>query len=193
MIVFFTSSKSAKGSKRKIFDQIIYDIESWGHKVITLERMKYSALLDMEKAKRREHRISIHNQFIRKAIELSDASVFEASRYSFKLGQEVQISLDKKVPVLLLSDAVDYSQKVQDPYFYSEIYKDSNEIRVHLKNYFQTVKSKHLNKRVNVFLHNKHINYLDWYVRNHDGTNRSEVIRDALEKMMDEDKLYNKK
>ena len=43
-----------------------------------------------------------------------------------------------------------------------------------------------------MFLHNKHVNYLDWYVKNHDGVSRSEVIRDTLEKIMEEDEDYSK-
>ena len=140
MVIFYTNSKSTGDAKKKTSGEIISNIESFGHKVISLEFMEYSELLDMEKARNNEHRISIHNQFIRKAIELSDAAVIEASVYSFKLGQEVQIALDKKVPVLLLSKKIDYSEKVQDPCFYSQTYTASSEINTLLSIFFSDCK-----------------------------------------------------
>jgi len=193
MIIFFTNSKSIKAEKQNVFDFMVKSIQQQGHTVISLEKQKYEELLNIEKAMKKEKKISIHNQYIRKAIELSDAAIIEASRYSFKLGQEVQIALDKKVPVLLLSDKIDYSEKVQDPYFYSAIYANENDISKEINQFIKKVKSRHLNKRINVFLHNKHINYLDWYVKSNDGTNRSELIRDALEKVILQDHEYNKR
>lgn len=190
MIVFYTNSVSTKAKKQGTYDEIVRAIKRLGHKIISLEEMEYGDLLDLDKAKKKESKISIHNQFIRKAIELSDAAIFEASRYSFKLGQEAQMALDKKVPVLCLSDERDYSLKVQDPYFYSSIYKSDSDLKKDITQFFETVKSKHLNKRINVFLHNKHVSYLDWYVKTHEGTNRSEVIRNALENIIDNDKEY---
>ncbi|QQS38682.1 hypothetical protein IPM62_04845 [Candidatus Woesebacteria bacterium] len=190
MIIFYTNSVSTKDQKQEIFDEIIRSIRSHGHKVISPETHKYSDLLDLEKANKKISKISIHNQFIRKAIEMSDAAIFEASKYSFKLGQEAQMSLDKKIPVLCLSDERDYSAKVQDPLFYSKIYSSVSEIDKIVKEFLATVRSNHLNKRINVFLHNKHISYLNWYVKVHDGTNRSEVIRKALEKIIETDRLY---
>lgn len=193
MIIFFTNSKSTKQEKQEVFNQMVSAIKHYGHQVVSLETQSYEDLLDMKKAQKNEKKMSIHNQYIRKAIELADAAVIEASRYSFKLGQEVQIALDKKVPVLLLSDGIDYSEKVQDPYFYSAVYKEEKDIKNAIRNFMETVKSRHLNKRINVFLHNKHINYLDWYVKTHDGSNRSELIRDALESMIDADTDYKKR
>jgi hypothetical protein len=190
MIIFFTASKKAKPEKQGIYDKIVKMIKSFDNRVISLEEQTYSDLLDMDKAKKKEKKISIHNQFIRKAVELSDAAVFEASRYSFKLGQEVQMALDKNIPVLCLSDERDYSVKVQDPNFYSAVYHSEEGIRKEISNFFDQVKSKHLNKRINVFLHNNHTNYLDWYVASHPGTNRSEIIRDAIEDLMEGDNEY---
>lgn len=191
MVIFYTNSVSSKPGSQKVYDYIVSHLQSLGNKVISLEFMDYSDLLDMKKAKSKEKKISIHNQFIRKAIELSDAAVFEASFYSFKLGQEAQMALDKKVPVLCLSNDLDYSTKVQDPYFYPKMYSSNDELKKHINDFLKTVKSNHMNKRVNVFLHNKHLNYLDWYVKTHDGSNRSEIIREALEREIENNDKYN--
>lgn len=193
MIIFYTNSYSVKDKKQETFDFIISTIKSLGHKVVGPETHKYEELINLEKAKKNQAKISVHNQFIRKSIELSDAAILEASRYSFKLGQESQMALDKKIPVLCLADERDYSEKVQDPFFYSSIYKSDAEIRLAIKSFLKTVESKHLSKRINVFLHNKHLAYLNWYVKNNEGTNRSEVIRESLERLMDNDPEYKKR
>ncbi len=187
MVIFYTNSFSSKPQKQDIYNKIVSTIRSLGHTVIGPETQKYEDLLDMDKAQKKVGKVSIHNQFIRKTIEIADAAIFEASQYSFKLGQEAQMALDKKMPVLCLSDQRDYSESVQDPYFYSSIYSSEADIKSSIKTFLNDVARKHLNKRINVFLHNKHITYLDWYVKVHEGTNRSEVIREALEKIIDSD------
>jgi len=101
------------------------------------------------------------------------------------------MALSKLRPVLVLSESIDYTNKVQDPYFYASRYKNKDDLRRSIKRYLRTVKSKHLRMRLGVFLHNRHVNFLDWYVNEYDiDANRSKIIRDSLDEYMKSTK-YN--
>lgn len=185
MVIFYTNSVSTKPFKQSVYNEIMRVIHTDGHKLLSPEIQEYKDLLDIKKARNNVKRISIHNQYIHKAIELSDAAIFEVSNYSFKLGLEVQFALDKKIPVLCMSDNRDLSKKVQDPLFYSAFYSSVNDIEKNVLKFLKNVEQRHLNKRMGVFLHNKHLSFLNWYVKEKDiDSNRSKVIRDALDDYM---------
>jgi len=132
-----------------------------------------------------------------KAIENSDACVFENTVAGFSVAYHINYALLRKKPTLVLilktanSTFKDsFIEAVESPYLTVKYYNKNNLKKI-INNFLGISKIEYGQKRYNVVLENKQRYYLDW-ASNEYQKSRSKIIRDALNKCMEEDKNFKK-
>jgi hypothetical protein len=188
MIVFFTSSVSAKPEFQHYYDECISAIRDHGDNVNSLEFQKYEDLIGKE-AIRQLSDEEAHYAYTKKGMNIAQAIIIEASRSSFYLGHEVTLGLLLNKPVLCLSSTWDYSKRIKHPKFHACQYQNKNELRKAICDFLDKVRNKYLTVRFNLFLNPDQKNFIDWYAQKHDKT-ASELIRELIEARKNETPEY---
>ncbi len=135
----------------------------------------YEPLLRATKISRATQSRFAEYQAIRKGIRISEAVIFEVSHESFQVGHEVSFALAEKKPVLCLSLHEDFSQRIQNEYFFGAKYTPET-IHGIIQDFLARVRELSLSKRFNLFLYPHQLEYVKEQGEKM-GMNMSEYIR----------------
>ena len=180
MKVFYTASFSGKKKYQKYYDLVLPAIEKNKVELIATEKGNYKQILSQEeKAKLPTERL-IHYEAIRKGILWADAVIIEISHEDFQLGHEATLAIQAKKPVLCLSIHENFTEKINNPYFFGAKY---NEYTVEeIIDGFIGRSAKHqLTQRFNLFLSPNQIQYLE-KISKDKKLNKSEYFRSLIDK-----------
>lgn len=195
MKIFFTASYSGKKEYQKVYDFIVDLLKKDGHEVIGLEVMNYEELLGknligkIRKKWGKEGNARVHSAYNRKAVDIADAVIIEASTEKYLLGYESRLALDYNKPVLAISDKKDYKEKIDSPMFYAVQYKTHKELTTAIRKYLKKVKASYLSVRTHFNLTPKQDNFLKWVAKK-EGSNKSEFVRGLIDREIGEYKDY---
>jgi len=95
--------------------------------------------------------ILTYYESVRAGISQSDAVIFEVSHEDFQLGYELNQALLLKKPTLCLSVFEDFSQKIENRFFFAAKY-DEYSISEIITDFINNAKKGHLTERFNMFL-----------------------------------------
>lgn len=118
---------------------------------------------------------SLHYEAIRRGIMAADAVVIEASYQDIQIGYEAALAVAGKKPVLCLSICEDFSQKIDNRYFFGAKYSELNVEEI-VGEFVQRVKKKRLGERFNMFLSATQEGYLEKRSEE-EGMTKSEYLR----------------
>lgn len=188
MKVFFTGSQRGREKYGKAYSKLEAVLKTNDLEYISPQSHKYSDILEKQAMKGLTEE-EVHYLFISRGIELSDATIIEASMDTFRLGHEATLSLIHNKPVLCLSQHRDYSKAIKHPSFYSGQYDTLDELESIVIDFVNEVKSKLLSIRFNGMMSPKQKAFIEWLGKE-EGKSISEVIRDLIDnKMIDSDKF----
>jgi hypothetical protein len=179
MTIFYTASYYGKSKYQKHYDSVLKAIESTEVDIISPEKNNYLNLLsEKEKARLQDNKL-IHYEAIRKGINIADGVIIEISNEDFQLGHEATLAIQSKKPVLCLSINEDYSEKINNRYFFGAKYNEKNISKI-IANFIKSTKSIYLSERFNMFLAPAQLRHLDENSKKAN-MNKSEYIRRLID------------
>jgi hypothetical protein len=180
MKVFYTSPWRGRESYQHLYDTVVNSLQRHSDvEVVSLEVLKYEDILSPEKVKSLDGN-SLHYEYLKKAISMSDAAVLEATFDSFKIGHETTLALTYGKPVLCLSTKADYSDYIKHPLFFSKQYSGKEDLDIIIDEFLNEVRNKHLTIRMNSLISPSQNRFLDWFSKRVNKS-RSEVIRNLID------------
>lgn len=182
MKIFYTASYLGKQKYQENYNQVLKAIEETGAEVISPEKGNYQSLLTPQEVEELKYPKKIHYEAIRKGILWSDAVVIEITNEDFQLGHEATLAIQNKKYVLCLSLFEDFSEKIQNRYFYGAKYNEYN-IEEIIDNFIKTVEDDQFSERFNLFLSPTQSQYLDKKALENK-MNKSEYLRFLLDRDM---------
>lgn len=195
MKVHFACSTSKLNKYKGNYRSICNEIKNLGH-TITRDWIE-EAIGYYDQGKLEIDREDIYKKSV-ESILASDVVVAEGTISSFSVGHQITLALSKNKPVLFLS----YKSKDDKSYFrngfidgiktplLSAITYNDNNLKDVLEDFFNKNK-RGLSVKFNIVLTKYIENYLDWASFTY-RTNKSEYIRQIIQKHMDSDKRYKK-
>lgn len=195
MKVHFACSTSKLNKYKENYRTICNEIKNLGH-TITRDWIE-EAVGFYEQGTLEIDREDIYQKSV-ESILASDVVIAEGTISSFSVGHQITLALNKNKPVLFLSykskDDKSYFRNgfidgIKTPLLSAITYNNSN-LKDVLEDFFN--KNKHgLSVKFNIVLTKFIDNYLDWASFTYK-TNKSEYIRQVIQKHMDSDKRYKK-
>lgn len=195
MKVHFACSTSKLNKYKDNYRAICSEIKNLGH-TITRDWIE-EAIGFYEQGKLEIDREDIYQKSV-ESILASDVVIAEGTISSFSVGHQITLALNKNKPVLLLSykskDDKSYFRNgfidgIKNPLLSAVTYKDSD-LKDILEDFFNKNK-RGLSVKFNIVFTKYIENYLDWASFTYK-VNKSEYIRQLIEKHMDTDKRYRK-
>lgn len=175
MVVFYTCSYYGKSKYQKQYDLVRQTIKDLRVELIATEEGNYLDVLDESTKKKVTDPKLLHYEAIRQGIHLADCVIIEISQEDFQLGHEATLTIMEKKPVLCLSIHEDFSQKINNPYFFAAKYNEKN-IHAIIQDFFARVRELRHAKRFNMFFYPNQLHYLE-KISQKRGMNVSEYIR----------------
>ena len=117
---------------------------------------------------------------IRKNILQADAVIIEVSFQDLQIGYETALAIAAKKPVLCLSIYEDFSQKIDNQYFFGAKYTELDVEEV-VAEFVERVGKKTLGERFNLFLSAVQEEYLE-HASREKGISKSEYVRNLIDK-----------
>ncbi|MFA6252121.1 MAG: hypothetical protein WCX74_01860 [Candidatus Paceibacterota bacterium] len=200
MKVHFACSTSELDIYGKNYLDICNIIRDLGH-IIARDWIEnaVATLNDYKKGKFKIDRVDIYNKAVQ-SILVSDFIVIEGTVSSFSIGHQLTLALSKNKPVLYMiyRDGGENKNKLQNNFVYGinsplltiAKYSSVEDIKNILINFFNN--NSNITTKFNIVLNKEIDNYLDWssfYYKK----NKSEFIRDIINKHMKETDLNYKK
>lgn len=182
MKIFYTASYLGKQKYQANYNQVLAAIEATGSEVISPEKGNYQSLLTAAEIDELKYPKNIHYEAIRKGILWSDAVIIEITNEDFQLGHEATLAIQNKKYVLCLSLFEDFSDKIQNRYFYGAKYNEYN-IEEIVENFIKTVQDDQFSERFNLFLSSSQTQFLEKKATENK-MNKSEYLRFLLDKDM---------
>lgn len=180
MKVFNTGSFYGKKKYQKYYDLVLSAIEKTGGELIATEKGNYKQILsEAEKAKLPTERL-IHYEAIRKGILWADAVIIEISHEDFQLGHEATLAIQAKKPVLCLSIHEDFSEKINNRYFFGAKYNEYTVEEI-VEGFIKRAQKNILSERFNCFLSPAEVQYLESAAKERK-MNKSEYLRGLIDK-----------
>lgn len=180
MKVFYTCSYYGKGKYQKYYDLVLAAIEKTGAEVISPEKGNYKKWIPEGVRARLGDLNRLHYEAIRRGIMAVDAVVIEVSFQDIQIGYEAALAVVSKKPVLCLSIFEDFSQKIDNRYFFGAKYSELNVEEI-VAEFVQMAKKKRLGERFNMFLSKAQETYLEKRAKD-EGITRSEFLRQLIER-----------
>ncbi len=137
--VFFTASYRSKDKYQIFYDAVIKKLKSLDCEVYSLENCESNVSDPLEK-----------ELFIRNAIKVCDACVFEISGDTFQLGYEVALISQYNLPTLCLSNNRDYQKIINSSNIDFCKYKDIAELETKIDVFIQNILHKANKNRLNI-------------------------------------------
>jgi len=178
MRIFYTASFYGKNKYQKYYDLVLETIEKTGATVISPEKGNYKRILTA-KARMRDPKLA-HYEAIRKNILQADAVIIEVSFQDLQIGYETALAIAAKKPVLCLSIYEDFSQKIDNQYFFGAKYTELDVEEV-VAEFVERVGKKTLGERFNLFLSAVQEEYLE-HASREKGISKSEYVRNLIDK-----------
>ena len=180
MKVFYTASFYGKDKYQKYYDLVLEAIERAGVQVISPEKGNYRrAISERVRAGLRDAN-AVHYEAIRRGILAADAVIIEVSFQDIQIGFEAALAVAHKKPVLCLSIYEDFSQKINNKYFFGAKYSELN-VEELVGEFVERAKKKRLGERFNMFLSASQEQYLERIAREN-GVAKSEYLRELIDK-----------
>ncbi len=180
MKVFYTASFYGKKKYQKYYDLVLAAIEKNKVELIATEKGNYKQILsETDKAKLPTDRL-IHYEAIRKGILWADAVVIEISNEDFQLGHEATLAIQAKKPVLCLSIHENFSEKINNRYFFAAKYNEDTVDEI-IETFIKRAQKNILSQRFNLFLSPSQIQYLEKNATERK-MNKSEYLRALIDK-----------
>jgi predicted DNA-binding protein len=190
MRIYFTQSQRLPLGT---FNQIVEQAESCGHKVTCRSRSNDAG--EVTKESTRKTFLDNHKKIIS-----ADIIIAECSYHSNGLGFDIAYSLEHSIPVIVL---INLEEDTQNPFHINHVLSsiEGNTSRFILPKEYTTktltnVLTKALDEaenltatKFNLILPFKINRFLEWSAKKK-GKTKSDVTREAIEKMMDESKEY---
>ena len=183
MKVFYTCSYYGKEKYQKYYDLVQTAIEKTGVQVISPEKGNYKRVIPERVRVGLGDANAVHYEAIRRGILAADAVIIEVSFQDIQIGFEAALAVAHKKPVLCLSIYEDFSQKINNRYFFGAKYSELNVERI-VGEFVERSRKKRLGERFNMFLSISQDQYLEKRARE-EGVTKSEYLRE----LMDQDKM----
>lgn len=190
MKAILVGSKHGREKMPDTFDILIETLEAREIEILGPYTQEYSEVLTKEEMSRKNEK-EIHSLFMYKIIDQADFMIIETTFDGFALGHESTVALEKYKPVLAISKEKKDFSYIQDEKFVYKSYNSHTELPSLIDDFLEYFEKNYRTFRVNVLLHQRHINYLKWiyYEKN---INRSSFIRHLLDESMQEESEYLK-
>lgn len=182
MKVFYTASYLGKQKYQQYYNMVLRAIEWTGAEIISPEKGNYQSLLTPAEIEELKYPKKIHYEAIRKGILWSDAVIIEITNEDFQLGHEATLAIQNKKYVLCLSIFEDFSEKIQNQYFFAAKYNEYN-IEEIVENFVKHVTEDQFSERFNLFLTPTQVQYIEQKARENN-MNKSEYLRFLLDRDM---------
>ena len=180
MKIFNTASWYGRKKYLKYYNLVLSAIEKTGVELIATEKGNYKEILSgAEKAKLPTERL-IHYEAIRRGILSADAVIIEISNEDFQLGHEATLAIQAKKPVLCLSVHEDFSEKINNPYFFAAKYSEYTVEEI-IEEFIKRCQKRQLSERFNLFISPNEVQYLEKTAADRK-MNKSEYLRSLIDK-----------
>lgn len=190
MKAILVGSKHGREKMPDTFDTLIRALDERKVEILGPYTQEYNEVLTKEEMSGKKEK-EIHSLFMYKIIEQADFMIIETTFDGFALGHESTVALEKYKPVLAISKEKKDFSYIQDEKFLYKSYSSYTELPNLIDDFLEYFEKNYKTFRVNVLLHQRHINYLKWvyYEKN---INRSSFIRNILDESMQGDSDYLK-
>jgi len=192
MKIYFTASVGAKRERPELSDRyrsIVDKLNELGHKVSGdhVLGLEYSDIENVDD----EFRVKYYRDMLKK-INNSDMVVAEFSDSSASIGHEVTLALDKKIPVLILTEKGKVPQIFRalqgDDQLYIYEYGSEGELLLNLEDQVRNVKEGE-DIRFNFLIPPSMVDYLEWVSKNR-RIPKSVFLRDLITRELDNDSEF---
>ena len=180
MKIFYTASFYGKDKYQKNYDLVLTAIKKTGVQITSPEKGNYKRMIPERVRVRLDDANLTHYEAIRRGILAADAVIIEVSFQDIQIGYEAGLAVANKKPVLCLSIYEDFSQKINNRYFFGANYSDLN-IEEIVGEFIDRVKKKRLEERFNMFLSTSQGQYLEKRARE-EGMTKSEYLRELIDR-----------
>lgn len=179
MKIFYTVSFYGKDKYQKYYDLVLAAIEKTGEQVISPEKGNYKQMISERVRAGLKNANAVHYEAIRRGILAADAVIIEASFQDIQIGYEMALAVVGKKPVLCLSIYEDFSQKINNGYFFGSKYSELNVEEI-VGEFVDRAKKKRLGERFNMFLSVPQKQYLEKRAKEEEMT-KSEYLRELID------------
>ena len=180
MRVFYTASFYGKRKYQKYYDLVLKAIEKTGVELISPEKGNYFKVLTEKDYKDIKSKKKLHYEAIKRGITWAQAVIIEISNEDFQLGHEATLATQAKKPVLCLSLNEDFSEKINNSFFYAAKYNEYN-IEEIVDDFIKNAEKEALNQRFNLFVSPRQLTYLENAAKRSE-MNMSEYLRMLVDK-----------